>query len=109
MQEESSDKSPLKFGEFGMRRQSVFHVIGARLECRQQVAMTPREIFKDTGQLIGCCLRVQPQDTIDDMIRPRPVDFVQIPWLDRRPERAHEDPRWVRAQTKRLPVQKWRL
>ena len=41
--------------------------------------MTPRKIFKDTGQLIGCCLRIQPQDTIDDMISPRLVDMCSDP------------------------------
>ena len=71
--------------------------------------MTPLEILEDTGQLIGCGLRIQPQDTIDDMICPRLVACVQIPWFDRRPERAHEDPRWVRAQPESLPVQKRHL
>ena len=109
MQEIGAHQLPLKFGEFGMRRQSVFHVIGARLECRQQVAMTALEILKDTGQLAGCCFRIQSQDTIDDVIRPRLVDCVEIPWFGRRPERAHEHPGWVRAQPERLPVQKWHL
>ena len=109
MEEIGAHQLPLKPCEYCMRRQSVFHVIGARLECRQQVAMTPCEIFEYTGQLIGCGLRIQPQDTIDDMICPRLVDFVQIPWFDRRPERAHKDPRWVRAQPKSLPIRKWHL
>ena len=48
MQEIGANELPLKFGEYSMRRQSVFHVIGARLERRQQVAMAPLEILKDT-------------------------------------------------------------
>ncbi len=92
-----------------MRRKSVFHFIGARPERRQQVAMTPLKIFENTVQLTGCGLRVQLQDTIDDTIRPRLVDCIQIPWFDCRLERAHEDPRWIRAQPERLPVQKWHL
>ena len=32
MEEIGADELPLKFGEYGMRGQSVFHVIGARLE-----------------------------------------------------------------------------
>ena len=109
MQEKSSDKSPLKPGEYGMRRQSVFHVIGARLECRQQVAMAPFEILKNTGQLAGGRFLVQPQNTINDMIRPRLLARVEVPWFGRRSERAYEYPGWIRAQPESLPVQKWHL
>jgi hypothetical protein len=100
---------PLKFGEYGMRRQSIFHIVGARLECCQQVAMAAFEILKDTGQLAGGRSLVQSQDTINDTIRPRPLACVEIPWFGRRPERAHEYPGWIRAQPECLPVQKWHL
>jgi hypothetical protein len=109
VQEKSSNELPLDFGEFSMRRQSVFHVIGACLECRQQVAMAPFKILKNTRQFVGGRFLVQPQDTIDDMIRPRLLARVEIPWFGRRPERAHDYPGWIRAQPESLPVQKWHL
>ena len=101
MKEIGANQLPLQFGELGMRRQSVFHVIGARLERRQQIAMTSFKILKNIGQLAGRCLQIQPQDTIDDMIRPRLIDRVEIPWFGRRPERAHDHPGRIRAQPER--------
>ena len=74
VQKIGADQLPLKLGEYGMRRQSVLHVIGARLECRQQVAMAPFEILEHIGQLAGRRLQIQSQNTIDDMIRPRLVE-----------------------------------
>ena len=109
MEEKGSNKLSLDFGEFGMRLQSAFHVIGARLECRKQVTMASFEILKNTGQLATSRFLIQPQDAINDMIRPRLLAFVEVPWFGRRPERAHEYPGWIRAQPECLPVQKWHL
>ena len=106
MQEKSSDKLSLESGEFSMRRQGIFHVIGARLEGSQQVAMAPFEILENTGQLgTGRCL-VQPQDTINDMICPRLLARGQVSWFGRGPERAYDHPGWIRAQPESLPIQK---
>jgi hypothetical protein len=109
VQEKGSNKLSLDFGEFGMRLKSTFHVIGARLECRQEVAMAPFEILKNTGQLDVGRFLIQPQDTMNDMIRPRLLAGVEVPWFGRRPEWSHENPGWIRTQPERLPVQKLRL
>ena len=65
---------------------------------RQQVAVTTLEILEDIGQLAGCRLRIQPQDTVDDMIRPCLVGWVEIAWFGRRLEWAHDHPGRIRAQ-----------
>ena len=88
-----------------MRRKGVFHFVGARLECLQQVAVAPLEILKDIGQLAGCRLRIERQDPVDDMVRPGLVGGIEVPRFGRRLERTHDDPRRIGAQIKSLPVQ----
>ena len=88
-----------------MGGKGVFHFVGARLECLQQVAMAAFEILEDIGQLAGRRLGIERQDPIDDMVRPRLVGGIEVPRLGRRLERAHDHPRRIGAQIESLPVQ----
>ena len=53
VEEIGADQLALDLAEDGMSRKGVFHFIGARLECLQQVAMPALEILEDVGQLAG--------------------------------------------------------
>src|SRR5467141_4071183 len=46
-----ADQLALHFGEAAVIRQRLFHDVGARLECLQQIAMPALEILQDVGEL----------------------------------------------------------
>jgi hypothetical protein len=105
VQKIGADQSTRYLCENGMSSKRVFHFVGTRLECLQQVAMAILEIVKNIGQLVGGHLGIERQDPGDDMVRPRLVDGVEVPRLGRRPERAHDYPSRIGAQIESLPVQ----
>ena len=105
MQEISADQLTLSLGEHRMRREGVFHFVGARLEGRQQVAMAALEILEHIGKLAGCRLGIERQDPLDDMVRARLVGRIEVARFGRRLERPHDDPRRIGTQMERLPVQ----
>jgi hypothetical protein len=82
--------------ENGMSSKGVFHFVGTRLECLQQVAVATLEILKNIGQLVR--RHLERQDPADDMVRPRLVDEAEVPRFGPRPERAHDYPRRIGAQ-----------
>ena len=88
-----------------MRRKGVFHFVGARLECLQQVAMAALKVLKDIGQLAGCHLGIERQDPVDDMVRPGLVGGIEVARFGRRLERTHDHPRRIGAQIESLSVQ----
>jgi hypothetical protein len=88
-----------------MRRKGTFHFVGARLECRQQVAVAALEILENIGQLTGCRPGIHCQDPIDDMVRACLVGGIEIARFGRRLERAHDHPGRIGAQVESLPVQ----
>ena len=105
VQKIGADQLALCLGESGMRREGIFHFVGARLEGRQQVAVAALEILEHVGQLGGHRLGIERQDPVDDVVRPGLVGGIEVAWLGRRLERAHDHPRRIGAQIKRLPVQ----
>ena len=100
-----ADQLPLVFGKGAVRRQGLLHLVGARLERLQQVAVAALEILQDVGELAGDGFGIQRQNPVDDMVGARLVGRVEIARFGRRLERAHDDPRRVGAQIERLPVQ----
>ncbi len=72
------DQLALDLGETRVRRKGVFHLVGARLEGRQKIAVAALEILKDIGQLAGCHLGIERQDPVDDMVRPCLVGGVEV-------------------------------
>src|SRR5450755_3571921 len=100
-----ADQLPLHLGEGAVRRQYLFHDVGARLERLQEVAMPALEILQDIGELAGNGLGVEREHPVDDMIGASLVGRVEIARLRRRLERAHDDARRIGPKVKRLPVQ----
>lgn len=105
VQEVGSDQLALYLAEGGMSKKGVFHFVGTRLECRQQVAVATLEILEDIGQLVGSHLGIERQDTVDDMVRPCLVGGVEVARLGRWLERAHDHPCRIGTQIECLPVQ----
>ena len=104
-----SDQLPLDLAEARMRRKGVFHLVGARLEGRQKVAVAALKILKDVGQLVGCHLGIEHHDPLDDMVRACFVGGIEVARLNRRLERAYDHPRRIGAQMQGLPVQERNL
>ena len=68
VQEIGADQLALDLGEIGMRGEGVFHLVGARLERLQQVAVPALEILEHIGQLAG--------DAVSGSSAKHPVDDV---------------------------------
>ena len=105
VQKIGADQLALDLGETRMRRKGVFHLVGARLEGRQQVAMAALEVLEHIGQLAGRHLGIERQHPLDDMVRAGLVGGVEVARLGRRLERAHDHPRGIGPQMESLPVQ----
>ena len=105
VQKVGADQLTLHLGENHMRREGDFHLVGARLEARQQVAMAALEIVQHIGQVVGCGLVAKRQDPLDDMVRARLVGRFEVARLGRRLERPHDHARGIGPQMERLPVQ----
>ncbi len=106
IEEIGTDQPPLFLRESRMRGERVFHFIGARLETGEQITVASLEILQHFGELVGGRLRIERQDSIDNVIRACLVRGVQVPRFGRRFEWAHHHPRRIRAQIQSLPVQK---
>ncbi len=100
-----ADQLALGLGEGAMSRQRLFHHIGARFERLQQVAVAAVEILQDVFELAGNGFGVERENPVDDMVGPRLVGRVEIARFRRRLERAHDHPRRVGTQIKRLTVE----
>ena len=88
-----------------MSRQRLFHLVGAELEFLQQVAMPALKVLQDVGQQAGCDLRIERENTFDDMVGAGLVGRVEIARFGRRLERAYDHARGVGTQIERLPMQ----
>ena len=104
-----ADQLALDFGKGAVSSQGLFHVVGARLERRQQVAVPALEILQDVGELAGNGLGIECENAVDDMVGACLVGRVEIAGFGRRLERAHDHPRGIRTQIERLPVQEGSL
>jgi len=91
-------------GRMGSKR--LFHFIGARLEYLEQISMATLKVLENFGQLFVSRFRIERQDSIDDVIRPRLVCGVEIPRFGRRFEWAHDHSCRIRAQIQSLPIQR---
>ena len=67
--------------------------------------MAAFEILQHIGKLAGGGIRIERKHPVDDMIGAGLVGRVEIARLGRRLERPHDDPRRIRPQIERLPVQ----
>src|SRR5271169_5917609 len=81
VQKIGSDQLTLYPGENRMCRKGVFHFFGARLESTQEIAVAVLEMLKDIRQLTGRHLGIERQNSINDMVRPRLINGVEVPRL----------------------------
>ena len=93
-----ADQLALHLGKNNMSSKGVFHFLGTRLECLQQVAVATLKILKNIAELVGRRLGIERQDPLDDMVRPCLVQRVEVPRFGRWPERAHDHSRWIGVQ-----------
>ncbi|BCA04989.1 hypothetical protein BDHH15_55590 [Bradyrhizobium diazoefficiens] len=71
--------------------------------------MSALEIVEDVRELGRNGFRIEGENPLDDMICAHLVGRIEIARFGRRLERPHDDPRWIGAQMKSLPVQEGRL
>ena len=106
MQKIGADQSALFLSENRMRCEGFLHFIGARLESIEQIAVAALEILEHFGELMGRGLRIERQDSVDDVIRARLVGGVEVSRLGCRPEWPDDHSRRIRAQIETQPVRK---
>ena len=82
-----------------------FHLIGARFEYLEQIAVTTLKVLKNLRELTGGGVGIERQDAIDDVIRACLVGGIQVPRFGGRLERPDDNSRRIRAQIKILPIQ----
>jgi hypothetical protein len=68
--------------------------------------MPALEVLQDISQLAGCGIRIELENTLDNMVGTRLVGGVEIARFGRRLERADDHARGVGTQVKRLPIEK---
>ena len=91
MEEISSDQTALRLVQRGVWLECVLHLGCARLENIEQIAMTAFEVLQHVAQLLRCGIRIEPQHSIDDMVRPGLVGRIEVSRLSRRFERPDDD------------------
>ena len=60
--------------------------------------MATLEVFQDVGEEVFSCFKIKPKNTVDDMICPSFVGWIEIPWFSRRLERPHNYARGIGPQ-----------
>ena len=66
-----TDEVALRFRQYGMRLQCLFHLDSTRLEDLEKVPVTTFEVFEHVRQLLFSSVRLEPQNPADDMIGAR--------------------------------------
>lgn len=93
-----SDQPALRLVQFSMWFKCSFHLRGSRLEEIEQISVTTFKIFEHICQLPRGGFRIEPKHSVDDMIGPDLVGWVEISGFSRGLEGADDDPSWIRAQ-----------
>ena len=88
-----------------MRRERVFHLCGARSENFEQISVAAFEVFQHVAELLCGSFGIEPENPLDDMVRPGLIGWIEVPRLSRRLERPDDDSGWVRAQIEGLAVE----
>ena len=106
VQEIRADEPALFLCETRMSGEGPFHLIRARLEGREQIAVPPYKILQDLRKEAGNARRIQCHDAINDVVCARLVRRVEVARLGRWLEGSHNNPRRIRAQVECLSVEK---
>jgi len=89
-----------------VRRERLLHFVGPGFKRLQQVAVPALEVLKNIIELAGRGLRIELENTLDNMVGSRLVSRVEIARFGRRLERTDDYARGVGTQVKRLPIEK---
>ena len=81
-----------------MRLERLFHFSGARLENIEQISVTTFEIFEHVVQLLCSRFGIEPENPVDDMVRPGLVGRIEVSGFSRRFERPDDDSGWIGPQ-----------
>ena len=87
-----------------MAGEGVLHLVGALLERGEEIAMAALKILQYFRELAGREIGIHRQHPVDDVVRPRLVGGIEIPWLGRGPERTHQYPGGIGAKEKGLTI-----
>ena len=98
MKKIGTDQAALRFIQFGMRHERLFHLCGARLEDIEQVSVTPFEIVEHVAQLLRGSFGIEPKNPADDVVGPGLIGWVEVSGFSRRFEGSDDDPGRIRAQ-----------
>ena len=99
-----TDEAALRFIQFSMRLERLFHLRSAGLEEIEQIPVTTFEIFEHVAQLLRGSFGIEPKYPVDNMIGPDLIGRVEVARLSRRLEGPDDDPSRVRAQIQDLAV-----
>ena len=93
-----TDQPALRFIQFSMRFERLFHLVGARLEDIEQISVTTFKIFEHVDQLFGGSFGIKPKNSADDMVGPDFIDGIEVSGFSRRLEGSDDDSGRIRAQ-----------
>ena len=105
----SADQTALRLVQLCMWFERVLHLDGARLKNLEQIPVTTLEIIEHVCQLSGGRFRIEPKNSVDDMIGPDLIRWVEVAGFSRRFEGPDDDPGRIRAQIQALAIQEFGL
>ena len=93
-----TDQAALRFIQFGMRLERLFHFCGTGFEDLEQIPVTAFEVCEHVAQLTLGSFGIESKNPVDNMIGPRLIRWIEIAGFSRRFERSDDDSRRIRAQ-----------
>ena len=97
VQKVRANEPALLLCETRMSGKGPFHLVRARLEGLQQIAVSSDKVLQDLCKKAGNARRIQCHDAIHDVVRTRLVRRIEIARLGRRLEWPHNNARRIRA------------
>ncbi len=97
MKKIGADQAALRLVQFRMRIERLFHLCSAGLKDLKKIPVTALEVREHVAQLMCSRFRVQTENSVDNMIGPGLISWIEVPRFNRRFEGSNDDPRRVRA------------
>jgi len=97
MKKIGADQAALRLVQFRVWIKRLFHLCSAGLEDLKEIPVTALEVREYIAQLICSLFRVQPKNSVDNMIGAGLISWIEVPGFNRRFEGSDDDPRRVRA------------
>ena len=99
-----TDEAALRFIQFSMRLERLFHLRSAGLEEIEQIPVTTLEIFEHIAQLSFRRFGIKPKNPFNNMVGSNLVGWIEVSGFSRRLEGPDDDPGRVRTQIQGLAV-----